>query len=171
MRKVFVFVAALVAVAALAGTAMAAKPDRLVIPIDDTFIDDVTCADELIVSVQGTLTVMVRFNKAGDVVAESQHPNIRITAINPTTGLTVTDRDVGLDKLTVNEDGTATILSTGIHSQIKGPDGKIVFRQKGLAVITLDANFNVISEEVHGNFDPEDAFAPAACAALGTGPA
>ena len=119
----------------------------------------------------GHIQFITHFDRDGNLKFDSALPSIKITVTNPTTGLSFTDRDVGLDKFTPAPGGGGVVLSTGIHFKVKGPDGRIIFKQIGLQVITLDVNFNVVSIEFHGTFDSLDDFAPTVCAALGTAPA
>ena len=151
------------------GAALGAKPDNQRFPIDDgfTFAAGDLCADSIDFHESGHLSFHVYFDKQGDLKAVNSLPSIKQTYSNPRTGLSVTDADIGLDRLTPTADGFR-VLQTGIHFKIKGPDGRIVYRQIGLRILYLDADFNVIGQEVHGNFDPDEGSAPALCTSLGS---
>jgi hypothetical protein len=153
-----------------AGTASAAKPDKLFVPLDSTFDIVGLCEDDLVGQESGHIQFIRHFDRQGNVKFDQALPAIKLTVTNPETELSLTDMDVGLDKLTLTSDG-GVVLSTGVHSKPKGAHGPPIFQQTGLVVITLDASLNVIDVEQHGNFDPDEEFAAAVCEALGTAPA
>ena len=157
----------------LAGTASAGKPIKQFVSLNGSDPFDIVglCEDDLVGQESGHIQFITHFDRHGNLKFDSALPSIKITVTNPTTGLSFTDRDVGLDKFTPAPGGGGVVLSTGIHFKVKGPDGRIIFKQIGLQVITLDANFDVVSIEFHGTFDSIDDFAPTVCAALGTAPA
>jgi hypothetical protein len=166
---------ALLAVAGLlilAGAASAGKPDRVFVPLNGSSPYDIVglCEDDLVGQDSGHIQFITHYDRHGNLKFDSALPAIKVTVTNPTTGLALTDMDIGLDKFTPTADG-GVVLSTGIHFKTKGPDGRIVFQRIGLQVLTFDADFNLIGEEYHGNFDSFDDFAPTVCGALGSEPA
>lgn len=138
-------------------------------PVDDVFTIPAgdLCEFPVVVRSTGRILVTTHFNADGSIDFISERPNIRVTATNPTNGRFVTDRDVGLDKAVFNPDGTADVLSTGIHFRMKSPDGGVIFRRIGLQILHLDETGEVTSVDiVGGNFDPFEEFADAICPAL-----
>ena len=157
----------------VAGTASAVKPNKEFVSLNGSPPYDIVglCEDELVGQDSGHIQFITHFDREGNLKFDSALPSITITVTNPATGLSFTDRDVGLDKFTPAPGGGGVVLSTGIHFKVKGPDGRVIFRRIGLQVFTLDANFNVVDIEFHGTFDPMEDLAPTLCAALGTTPA
>lgn len=154
-------------IASVASAARRPVQERIV--FDDSFVIPAgeVCGFPVRVREQGRVLVTTHFTRTGAIDFISERPNLRITATNTESGKSLTDRDIGLDKQVFAADGTSRVLSTGIHLRTKGPDGKIIFRQIGLRIITIDANGNVTGVEVRGgNFDPDDAFIDTLCGAL-----
>jgi hypothetical protein len=133
----------LVAVLGVAGPATARPPEHETVPIDDVDVISDLCSVPVDFRATGRVLVTTHFNQDGSVRFISERPNIDITLTNPTNGRAVTDRDVGLDKAVFKPDGTADVLSTGIHFRIKAPGQGIIFRRIGLQIIHLDENGEV----------------------------
>jgi hypothetical protein len=182
MRRSIAFTAAvsLVALLALALPGGAsAKPEcppppelptsNCVIPIDDHFVDDETCAFPLQVDAVGHVGYHPRFNKAGELIGESFTPSIRFLVTNPANGRAVTDADVGLDKARFLPDGSIEVLSTGIHAKARTDQNQTIFRRIGLQLIHIDAEGNETLEIVGGNFQPDEDFERLVCGYLAGG--
>jgi hypothetical protein len=164
-----VILAAAAASLAVSAPAAAAPPTQERVPVDDAFVIPAgeLCAFPVDVRATGRVLVTTHFNRDGTVDFISERPNIRITLTNPANGRFVTDRDVGLDKLAFNPDGTSDALSTGIHFKVNSPGGGVIFRRIGLQILHFDASGELISIEIVGaNFDPFDEFAEIVCGAL-----
>jgi hypothetical protein len=143
------------------GQAGAAPPVTERVPVDDhiTYGPGEFCAFPVGFHAVGRIITTTYFGRDGVVAALSERPNIRLTLTNLSTGTTVTDRDIGLDRLVFEPDGSGTVLSTGVHFKVKLEGGRVVFRRIGLQRIHLDANGAVIDVEiVGGNFDDLAAF-------------
>ena len=74
--------------------------------------------------------------------------------------------DVGLDKVVFQPDGSAWILSTGLHVRFVLPSGGLVFGRIGLQIITLDEDGNFVSLEVIGGRFQDIDFVDFICSAL-----
>jgi hypothetical protein len=161
--------AALSLAAVLATTlpATAVPPERVV---SEVFDADIEVVDEFLTEECGFLVTAriaghyretVFYNKDGSVNRVTAHPSFRSTLTSPTA--TITTADVGLDRYTMNEDGTISVFGTGIHLKVKGGTKAI-----GLWRLVFDPETEVlVSEEYHGRFDvTADGTAQALCDAL-----
>jgi len=166
-RLIVLLVTVAAALAATALPAQAAPPHR---EPTVTFDPDVLMEDEYYTQVcgfpvQSRVKGHFRFtlfkDRSGNITREMAHPSFRSTLISPYGSLTTADR--GMDRGTLNPDGTFTVFGTGIHLKVKGGAHAI-----GLWVLTFDRTGELVSEEYHGRFDvtaPEiDAYV---CDALG----
>jgi hypothetical protein len=177
MRRLLLVVVALALSAFLApaASAPAAKaecpPDapptfNCVIFVDDDFVDEEVCDFDVRIRVIGRYQYAPRHDRDGNLIGEAFMPNLKITVTNVDTGRSFTDRDVGLDKATFNEDGTIDVLSTGLHFKVRTDDNKTVFRRIGLQIIHFDADGKETIEIVGGNFQPIEEFEEAFCSYL-----
>jgi len=140
-----------------------------VIPIDDHFVDDETCAFPIHVDAVGHIGYRPRFNRAGELIGEAFTPSIRFLVTNPVNGRTITDADVGLDKARFLPDGSVEVLSTGIHAKARTAANETLFRRIGLQLIHIDGEGNQTIEIVGGNFQPDEDFQRLVCAYLAGG--
>ena len=178
MRRILLVAAALAVPVALApvAAAPAAKaecpPDEpptfnCVITLDDEFVDEEVCDFDVVIKVVGKLNYAPRYDRDGNLIGEAFMPNLKITVTNADTGQFFTDRDVGLDKATFNEDGSIDVLSTGLHFKVRTSERKTVFRRIGLQIITFDSEGNETIEIIGGNFQPMQEFEESFCRYLG----
>ena len=151
MKLLCTFVA-VVCTGVLASSAAAVPPEGQTIKIDETFTIPAGEACDFPVEVRtvGKLKVADFFNQDGSLKFHAENPSLVDTISNPLNGKSLTSHDRGLDKFTVNDDGTITLLSTAIHFQQVVPGEGLVFADISLRVITFDEDFNVISFEVKG---------------------
>ena len=156
--------AALLGLAAVSG-AVAAAPQHDRIDIDDRFVAEGICPFPIDVHATGRILVTTTYGSDGRVTRISERPNISFTL--SANGRTMTDRDVGLDKVEFAPDGTARILSTGIHVRLRSGSGKVVARRIGLQIIHLDANGDLVGIDVRGGrFDTDAQLDAALCDGL-----
>jgi hypothetical protein len=153
MRRIFLTViGALVATALLASPAHATKP----LVIDEVRFDGTTAVDpdlseacgfEVSVSTTGHFRGTLYFDKDGNVRLFTGHPSLSDTLTSQYASIETSDR--GLDKTSVNPDGTVLIFGTGIHLRVKGQVYAI-----GLWRLTFDPEAGeLIDQEYHGRFD------------------
>ena len=153
MRRIFLSVfGGLLAVALLTSQAHATKP----LVVDEVRFDGTTAVDpdlseacgfEVSVSTSGHFRATDYFDKDGNVRLSTGHPSLSDTLTSPYGSIETSDR--GLDKISVNPDGTLLIFGTGIHLKVKGQVYAI-----GLWRLTFDPEAGeLIDQEYHGRFD------------------
>jgi hypothetical protein len=134
-----------------------------VITIDDHFVDDELCGFDVAIDAVGKILYTPRFDRTGELVAELFRPNIKVSLTGVESGLTATDRDVGLDKAVFLPDGSIEVLSTGLHFKVRAGGRDTIFRRIGLQIIHIDPNGVETVEVIGGNFQPEEDFPPILC--------
>ena len=105
--------ALLVAGLAVPGVSLAAGPEFERIPVDETFVDDflsAECGVEVTTTAFGHIIVRT-FSGEGAGVAQVRSINIGLTATAG--GNTFRFRDVGIDQVRIEPDGTAVLTITG----------------------------------------------------------
>jgi hypothetical protein len=128
----------------------------------DPFLSD-ACGFEVSVSTTGHFRATRYFDKDGNVRLETGHPSLSDTLTSPYGSIETSDR--GLDKFSVNPDGTLLIFGTGIHLKVKGQVYAI-----GLWRLTFDEAGELINQEYHGRFDVQQPeIIDAICSLLGPG--
>jgi hypothetical protein len=166
---------AVAALLPLTGPAPAALPEcppeappefTCVFIVDDHFVDTETCGFEIAIDAVGKVLYNARFSSDGELVGELIRPSIKVHVTGVESGRTLTDRDVGLDKAVIAPDGSAEVLSTGIHFKVRTGDRDTIFRRIGLQIIHVDAEGNQTIEVIGGNFQPLEDFEPLACGYL-----
>lgn len=132
-RSVLLAVCALVALA-LASPALAAKPSKEVIsldnPEDEAFYSALLteeCGVPVEADFEGTVTVHVFTDRDGEFKREIDKYWIRDTFTNTETGASVLLRDVGPDIIWVGRDGATYIALTGRSLTGSGVIGRVVF--------------------------------------------
>jgi hypothetical protein len=169
MRQTFVVIVVVFVAGLLAGQARADKP----VVVENIRFDNVTevdpnlserCGFTVSVTTSGHFRATDFFDKDGNVRLSTGHPSLSETLTSPYGSIESSDR--GLDKFSLNPDGTLSIFGTGIHLRIKGAVYAI-----GLWRLTVDLETGeLVAQEYHGNFDvtaPE--IVPTICALLGPG--
>ncbi|MGY1728777.1 hypothetical protein ACI79J_17565 [Geodermatophilus sp. SYSU D01062] len=167
-RRLFVPLAAGACVFAVATPAAAVPPERVenvtfdpaVVERDD-FLSD-ACGFDVTSSAKGHFRLTVHLDRNGEFVRAVGHPSFTNTLTGP--GGTVTTADRGMDRITVDPDGTLTVFGTGIHLKIHGGAHAI-----GLWVLVIDPETDeLLSAEYHGRFDVlEPEIVGELCTALG----
>jgi hypothetical protein len=110
--------------------ARAAGPDFFLVPVDDSFsLDD--CGFTIEGRTTGSIKVHDFLDEQGNLVREIANFNLKTTYTNPATGDTLTSISAGPDKLTVNEDNSATLASIGIVARIVAPGQGLLAVQVG----------------------------------------
>ena len=154
-----------------AGTVVGqARADKPAIDVDIQY-DGVTevvpdlseaCGFEVTATTSGRFRGTVFFDKDGNFRLFTGHPSTSDTLASPYGSIETSDR--GLDKFSLNPDGTLSIFGTGIHLRVKG-----VVYAIGLWRLTVDLETDeVIAQEYHGNFDlTRDEIVGTICTLLG----
>jgi hypothetical protein len=136
----------------LVTSVFAAKPDSFTIPVDDL----VTVGDcggfELMEHIEGTIRVSEHVDRDGNFVMSLSRFSLHHTYINSVTGDTLRTPDVGLDKVTVNEDGSGTVAVIGIVGRIVIPGEGLVFAHLGRIVFDLETDAVVFEAGRHDDF-------------------
>jgi hypothetical protein len=162
-RRLSVIVLSVLLSLALFTSAFAAKPEFFTIPVDDTLAFGECDGFTVIEHVQGKIKVSTHFDKDGSFSMEIVRFSLRHTYTNSETGASVRSQDVGIDKLTVNEDGSGTAAVIGIVARVVVAGEGLVFAHLGRIV------FDLVTGDVLFEAGRHDDFAdvlPALCAAL-----
>ncbi|MGY1697760.1 hypothetical protein ACI780_22920 [Geodermatophilus sp. SYSU D00814] len=151
--RLLVPLAATACLVAAATPASAIPPDRVVdVTFDPAVVEkdpDLSplCGFEVTSSAKGHFRLTIHLDRNGEFVRAVGHPSSSITLTGP--GGTVTTADRGMDRTTVDPDGTLTVFGTGIHLKVEGGAHAI-----GLWVLVIDPETGeLLSEEYHGRFD------------------
>jgi hypothetical protein len=105
------------------------------------------CGFEVLVSTTGHFRKTFYFDKDGNIRLITAHPSLSDTLTSPYASIQTSDR--GLDKTSMNPDGTFLIFGTGIHLKVKGQ-----VYATGLWRLTIDPETGeLIDQEYHGRFD------------------
>ena len=171
MRKLIAVIIGVFLVTLIASPAHAARP--LVIedirfdgtPEADPFLSE-QCGFPVSASQTGHFRGTIFYDKDGNVRLETGHPSIRTTFTSPYGSIETSDR--GLDKYSLNPNGTLLIFGTGIHLRVKGQVYAI-----GLWRLTVNLETDeLVAQEYHGNFDVQaPQIAETVCSLLSPGSA
>ncbi len=166
-RHLLVPLAATACLVAAAPPAAAAPLVRVIETYDPAVVErdaDLSraCGFEVTASSKGHVRLTIHLDRNGDFVRAVANPSFRTTLTSRYASITTADR--GMDRYTVNPDGTITVFGTGIHLKIAGGAHAI-----GLWVLVYDPETeDLVSAEYHGRFDVQaPATIEATCAALG----
>src|SRR5919106_943397 len=107
MRRILFVILAVVACMLAAGTAAADKPQREVIPVDDSFETGV-CGFPVAVTVTGTIVRTTRTGEDGSLRIHESYPTFRTALTNVETGETIKVGIPGPAKIEVAPDGSST---------------------------------------------------------------
>ena len=143
-------------------TAYAVKPDIITIPVDDTFESECD-GFTLIERVEGTIKISTHFDHDGNFKMEIVRFSLRHTFTNSETGASLFSPDVGIDKITVNQDGSVTIAVIGIVSRIIVPGEGLVFAHLGRIVFDAFTGEAIFQAGPHDDLDD---VLPLICSAL-----
>jgi hypothetical protein len=159
---------ALVAILLAAPTAVAEKPftvedvrfDPSISEIDPRLSE--ACGFPVTFSAKGRFRGTVYFNTDGSFRRFVGHPSFRQTLSSEWGSITSDDR--GVDKSSLNPDGTLSVFGTGIHLRVKGEAQAIGLWR---LVIDLDTG-ELLDASYHGNFELEQPeIGPYICSRLG----
>jgi hypothetical protein len=143
--------------------ALAAKPEMITIPVDDTLEFGECAGFTVIEHVEGAIKASLHTDKDGNLVMELVRFRLRHTFSNSETGASLTSQDVGIDKITINQDGSGTVAVIGIVARIVVPGQGLVFAHLGNIVFDLDTGDVVLVAGPHDDFAD---LLPALCSAL-----
>ena len=143
--------------------ALAAKPEMITIPVDDTFVFG-ECAGFLVIEhVEGAIKASFHTDQDGNPVMEIVRFRLRHTFSNSETGASLTSQDVGIDQLTINQDGSGTVAVIGIVARIVVPGEGLVFAHLGRIVFDLETGELLFEAGRHDDFAN---LLPVLCSAL-----
>jgi hypothetical protein len=151
------------ALLATAPTAMAGKPEMHTLPVDE--VDTIDCGGFTLEDhVFGTITG--RFNEYADGSARDiSSIRLRHVVTNPQTGESLTSNDVGVDKVAIHPDGSATVRQIGLIARYRIPGQGLIGHESGITV----RFFTDPSDEEPGvlfEAGPKDDIVAALCQAL-----
>jgi hypothetical protein len=169
LARQFIAAAAVAATGVLtAGSAAAAPPQRSTFQIDDTFLSGTSedCGFDILLHLEGSIAVTDFVNGEGELVRSLvTYPSLFFTFINAETGTSVTSRSPDPEHTTFGDDGSMTIMVTGLVMRITVPGSGEQAIQAGRFVIRVDASGQAAEGEPVGRSDDYHA---ALCAALDT---
>lgn len=121
----------------LAGAVLAVPPTRSVDKVDVTFdVPEFLCGFPLVQQVSGTFRLTEFRDAEGQPVRIlDTGANVRITITNPATTLSVTTVQASTVHVTLHDDGSQTIVLTGLQGHLKDPDGGFIREDVGRLVI------------------------------------
>jgi hypothetical protein len=118
---------------ATAPTAMAGKPQITLIPVDA--VDLIDCgAFTLEDHVFGTIKSRFTENPDGSA-RDITSIRLRHVVSNPQTGESLTSNDVGVDKVTIHPDGSATVMQIGLISRYRVPGQGLIAHESGISIL------------------------------------
>jgi hypothetical protein len=136
LRLVAVPAATLILLAG-AGSALAATPEREVVIADwDYDIPADVCGFPLQEHVEGTIRITTFAGSDGHPERILvTHVGFRVTWSNPASGASVTHVGAASNHTTNYEDGSATVMITGLQGHFKSPDGGFIQSDIGRVVL------------------------------------
>lgn len=151
-RRLLLVVLTILLTLALYTPALAGKPDMITIPVDDTVVFGECAGFSVIEHVQGTIKVSFHTDKDGNPVMELARFSLRHTYSNSETGASLSSQDVGIDKITFNQDGSGTVAVIGIVARIVIPGQGLVFAHLGRIVLDLETGEVLFEAGRHDDF-------------------
>jgi hypothetical protein len=143
--------------------ALAAKPEMITIPVDDTLVFGECAGFSVIEHVEGAIKASLHTDQEGNPVMEIVRFRLRHTFSNSETGASLTSQDVGIDKVTINQDGSGTVAVIGIVARIVVPGEGLVFAHLGRIVFDLETGEVLFEAGRHDDFAN---LLPVLCSAL-----
>ena len=122
------------------------------------------CGFPVLSGVEGVIKVSTREGKDG-VVYEIARIRLTRTFVNAETGETITTQDVGVDRVIIQPDGSATVLVAGLIFRFVQPGEGLVGAETGRLVLVFDGPDDE-EPEVLFEAGQKDDFVAALCAAL-----
>ena len=151
-RRLFVGSVTVLLSLVLVTSVLAAKPDSFTIPVDDMLVLGDCGGFELIEHIEGTVKVSIHFDQDGNFAMELARFGLHHTYTNSVTGESLRSPDAGIDKITVNEDGSGTVAVIGIVGRIVVPGEGLVFAHLGRIVFDLDTGEVLFEAGRHDDF-------------------
>jgi len=147
----------------LASAATAAQPDivKFQINFSETFSD---CGFDAVHTTIGFVTVHDFFDQTGTLKVEIANFSFTETFANPENGASVRTQDVGPNILTVSKDGSFTVATIGLITNVVVPGQGKVAGESGRIVASFDADGNFIGVVFVAG--PDDDFLAAICEVL-----
>jgi hypothetical protein len=152
MKRILLVIFVVVACMAATGTAAADKPEREVIPVDDSFETDV-CGFPVSANITGTIIRTTRILKDGGIRIHESYPTFRTRLTNVDTGETIKVGIPGPAIIEIAPDGSSTLTGSGpwawfdAHPETGEPG---IFITRGRFVAAFDADGNLISFSLVG---------------------
>jgi hypothetical protein len=151
------------AVLATAPTAMAGKPEMNTIPVDDVATID---CDGFTLEDHVFGTIKERITESADGSARIiTSIRLRHVVTNPQTEESLTSNDVGVDKLTINPDDSATLRQIGLIGSFRIPGQGLIAHESGILVLFFTGP-NDDEPDVLFAAGPKDDLDAALCEAL-----
>lgn len=147
----------------LVTSVFAATPDMVTITVDDTFVLGACDGFEVIEHVEGTIKVSTHFDQDGNFAMEIVRFSLRHTYSNSVTGTSLSTPDAGIDKVTLDDEGSGTVAVIGIVARIVVPGEGLVFAHLGRIVFDLNTGEALF---VAGPHEDLGELLPVLCSAL-----
>lgn len=147
----------------LVTSVFAATPDMVTITVDDTFVLGACDGFEVIEHVEGTIKVSTHLDQDGNFAMEIVRFRLRHTYSNSVTGTSLSTPDVGIDKVTIDDEGSGTVAVIGIVARIVVPGEGLVFAHLGRIVFDLNTGEALF---VAGPHEDLGELLPVLCSAL-----
>ncbi len=121
-----------VALFATAPAAMAGKPEINTFAVDE--VETIDCGGFTLEDhVFGT--IKSRFTENADGSARDiASIRLRHVITNPQTGESLTSNDVGVDKVTIHPDGSATVMQVGLIARYRIPGEGLIAHESGISI-------------------------------------
>jgi hypothetical protein len=137
-RRLLLVVLTILLTLSLFPSALAAKPEFIVIPVDETAALGDCAGFTVIEHVEGTVKVSIHLDQDGNFVMQVTRFRLRHTFSNSETGASLFSPDVGIDKVSVSQDGSESVAVIGIVSRIVVPGEGLVFAHLGKIVFDIN---------------------------------
>jgi hypothetical protein len=166
-RRLLALPAAALATAALATSALAVPPERFIHEIyADDVIPSTECGFPIAVHAEGTVRETMFFNADGEWVrAMDSAIDFKESWTNMLTGASAWTVHTGAQHLTLNDDGSAQLVVTGVQGRVRSPGGGFV-ADIGRLVLYIPAAGPAEIVEFDGRSDGQGGPFPELCDAL-----
>jgi hypothetical protein len=144
-------------------SALAAKPEFFTVHVDDTYEVGECDGFTIINHEEGKAKFSTHFDQDGNFVMNIGRFSLRHTLSNSVTGKSLFSPDVGIDKFTIHQDGSATLAVIGLITRIVVPGEGLVFARFGRLVINADTGETIFEA---GRWDDFADLIPVLCSAL-----
>jgi len=141
MRRTLTLVTAIVGFVLVTSLPATAIPPEHFPPeqVDETFVIEDACDFPIEIHVSGTLRHTHYFDQEGSEVRNiTVFPNFKITATNLDTGESLTTPTPGVELISLNPDGSATVTLVGLLGRLTVPGVGIVAQDVGRIVFFFE---------------------------------